>query len=85
MPKKLYRQIFFKKMGNYFFALYFRDYVAHEVKDALVRLGGMLPMNIFLRQEIDRMQKILTRGTKQYYIREFRCIQCGKPKVFPTL
>ncbi len=38
-------------------------------------------MNIFLRQEIDRMQKILTRGTKQY-IGEFRCIQCGKPKVF---
>ena len=32
----------------------------HEVKEALVRLGGMLPMNIFLRQEIDRMQKILT-------------------------
>lgn len=37
-----------------------RDYVPHEVKEALVRLGGMLPMNIFLRQEIDRMQKILT-------------------------
>jgi dynein heavy chain len=38
----------------------FRDYIPHEVKEALVRLGGMLPMNIFLRQEIDRMQKILT-------------------------
>ena len=37
-----------------------RDYVPHEVKEALVRLGGMLPMNIFLRQEIDRMQKILS-------------------------
>ena len=37
-----------------------RDYIPHEVKEALVRLGGMLPMNIFLRQEIDRMQKILT-------------------------
>ena len=31
----------------------------HEIKEALMRLGGMLPMNIFLRQEIDRMQKIL--------------------------
>ena len=40
-----------------------RDYIPHEVKDALVRLGGLLPMNIFLRQEIDRMQKILTMGT----------------------
>ena len=41
-----------------------RDYVAHEVKDALVRLGGLLPMNIFLRQEIDRMQKIITLGKR---------------------
>ena len=39
-----------------------RDYVPHEVKDALTRLGGLIPMNIFLRQEIDRMQKILTLG-----------------------
>ncbi len=45
-----------------------RDYVQHEVKDALVRLGGMLPMNIFLRQEIDRMQKILTLGTYRSFI-----------------
>ena len=39
-----------------------RDYVPHEVKESLVRLGGLLPMNIFLRQEIDRIQKILTMG-----------------------
>ena len=37
-----------------------RDYSPHEVKEALMRLGGLLPMNIFLRQEIDRIQKILT-------------------------
>ncbi len=41
-----------------------RDYIPHEVKESLVRLGGLLPMNIFLRQEIDRMQKILTMGKK---------------------
>jgi len=40
-----------------------RDYIPHEVREALHRLGGLLPMNIFLRQEIDRMQKILTMGT----------------------
>ena len=37
-----------------------KDYTPHEVRDAMVRLGGPLPMNIFLRQEISRMQKILT-------------------------
>ena len=39
-----------------------RDYVPHEIKESLIRLGGLLPMNIFLRQEIDRTQKILTIG-----------------------
>ena len=37
-----------------------KDYTPHEVKDAMTRLGGPLPMNIFLRQEISRMQKILS-------------------------
>ena len=37
-----------------------KDYVPHEVKEALIRLGGLLPMNIIRRQEIDRIQKITT-------------------------
>ena len=36
------------------------DYAPHLVLDALEKLGGMQPMNIFLKQEIDRMQRILT-------------------------
>ena len=34
-------------------------YSPHEVKASIERLGGQLPMNIFLKQEIDRMQRIL--------------------------
>ena len=38
-----------------------KDYVPHEVKEAIRKLGGLSQsMNIFLRQEIDRMQKILS-------------------------
>ena len=37
------------------------DYIPHQVAEAIEVLGGaMLPMNIFLKQEIDRMQRILT-------------------------
>ena len=43
-----------------------KDYVPHEVKEALVRLGGLLPMNIFLRQEIDRIQKIISMGNYSF-------------------
>ena len=34
-------------------------YSPFEVKAALEKLGGPQPMNIFLKQEIDRMQRIL--------------------------
>ncbi|XP_068204591.1 dynein axonemal heavy chain 5-like [Palaemon carinicauda] len=35
------------------------EYNMHEIRDALQRMGAILPMNIFLRQELDRMLKVL--------------------------
>nr|XP_042899545.1 dynein axonemal heavy chain 5 [Parasteatoda tepidariorum] len=36
------------------------EYVSHEVRRALQEMGPLQPMNIFLRLELDRMNKVLT-------------------------
>ncbi|XP_064365601.1 dynein axonemal heavy chain 8 [Dromaius novaehollandiae] len=35
------------------------DYMPHEVKARLIKMGQLNSMNIFLRQEIDQMQKVI--------------------------
>ena len=68
------------------------DYIPHEVRDRLKKMGAIAPMNIFLRQEIDRMQRVITiiRNTLQdlqlaiegtIIMSEVRCHRRGKEMV----
>lgn len=36
------------------------DYAPHEVRGRLRKMGSMSSMNIFLKQEIDRMQRVIS-------------------------
>jgi dynein heavy chain, axonemal len=36
------------------------DYLAHEIKKCLIKMNPVASMSIFLRQEIDRIQKVIT-------------------------
>lgn len=38
-----------------------KDFIDFEVKEALNRLGPLLPMTIFLRQEIARIQRVIAK------------------------
>lgn len=37
-----------------------KDYIPFEVKARLQKMGALQPMNIFLKQEIDRMQRVIS-------------------------
>jgi len=38
-----------------------KEFAEFEVREALNRMGPLLPMTIFLRQEIDRMQRVIKK------------------------
>ncbi|XP_050711756.1 dynein axonemal heavy chain 5-like isoform X2 [Eriocheir sinensis] len=53
------REVVVSKLANDMLSKLPADYIQHEIREALQRMGAILPMNIFLRQELDRMQKVL--------------------------
>jgi dynein heavy chain len=48
------------RMCNEFLEKLPADFIKHEVADRMKKMGAYTPMNIFLRQEIDRMQSIIS-------------------------
>jgi dynein heavy chain len=49
------------RMCNEFLAKMPPNFVDHEVRGRLKKMGAFTAMNIFLRQEIDRMQRVISR------------------------
>ncbi|KAG5322537.1 DYH5 protein, partial [Pseudoatta argentina] len=47
------------KLANDMLSKLPKQYNSFEVKEALQRMGPLLPMNIFLRQEIDRISRVI--------------------------
>ena len=54
------RESVVQRMCNEFLAKLPADFAPHEVKARLKKMGAVTSMNIFLRQEIDRMQRVIT-------------------------
>jgi dynein heavy chain len=50
-----------KRMCNDFLSKLPEDFVPHEVRARMKKMGAVMPMNIFLKQEIDRMQRVVSR------------------------
>ncbi|XP_016398775.1 dynein heavy chain 5, axonemal-like [Sinocyclocheilus rhinocerous] len=50
-----------QKMANEMLEKLPADYVPHEVRSNLQKMGAFQPMTIFLRQELDRMQRVIGR------------------------
>jgi dynein heavy chain, axonemal len=54
------RESVVQRMCNEFLEKLPADFQPHEVKGRLKKMGAFNPMNIFLRQEIDRMQRVVS-------------------------